>query len=109
VVEQGSKHDLFYDAQHPYTWGLLGSIARLDRPRPRRLTAIKGMPPSLINLPGGCAFADRCPHRFERCDEVPELIDKVGDGHLDACHLGLAQKRDLREGTIHPELSEEPV
>ena len=109
VIEQGSKHDLFYDAQHPYTWGLLGSIARLDRPRPRRLTAIKGMPPSLINLPGGCAFADRCPHRFERCDEVPELTDKVGDGHLDACHLALAQKRDLREVTIHPELSEEPA
>jgi len=110
VVEQGSKHNLFYDAQHPYTWGLLGSIARLDRPRPRRLTAIKGMPPSLINLPGGCAFAARCPHRFERCDEeVPELTDKIGDGHLDACHLGRAQKRNLREGTIHPELSEEPV
>jgi peptide/nickel transport system ATP-binding protein len=109
VIEQGSKRDLFYDAQHPYTWGLLGSIARLDRPKPRRLTAIKGMPPSLINLPGGCAFADRCPHRFERCDEVPELMDKVGAGHLDACHLGPARKRDLREGAIHPELSEEPA
>jgi peptide/nickel transport system ATP-binding protein len=109
VIERGSKRDLFYDAQHPYTWGLLGSIARLDRPKPRRLTAIKGMPPSLINLPGGCAFAARCPHRFERCDEVPELMDKVGAGHLDACHLGPARKRDLREGAIHPELSEEPA
>ncbi len=107
VVEQGSKRDLFYDAQHPYTWGLLGSIARLDRPRPRRLTAIQGLPPSLISLPGGCAFGPRCPHRWEKCDEVPELTDKVGGGHLDACHLSPGQKRDRREGAIHPELSEE--
>ncbi len=109
VVEQGSKRDLFYDAQHPYTWGLLGSIARLDRPRPRRLTAIRGLPPSLINLPEGCSFGPRCPHRFVRCAEVPDLLDKVGGGHLDACHLTPAQKRDRREGAIHPELSEEPA
>jgi peptide/nickel transport system ATP-binding protein len=53
VVEQGSLRSVFYDAEHPYTWGLLGSIARLDRPRPPRLTAIKGTPPSLIHLPQG--------------------------------------------------------
>jgi oligopeptide/dipeptide ABC transporter ATP-binding protein len=110
VIEQGGKRDLFYDPQHPYTWGLLGSIARLDRPRPRRLTAIKGLPPSLLSLPPGCAFAPRCPQRFDRCDtEAPDLTDKAGDGHLDACHLGLQQKRDRREHTIHPELSEEPA
>jgi peptide/nickel transport system ATP-binding protein len=109
VVEEGSKRDLFYDAQHPYTWGLLGSIARLDRPRPRRLTAIRGLPPSLINLPEGCSFGPRCPHRFDSCAEVPDLLDKVGGGHLDACHLTPAQKRDRREVAIHPELSEEPA
>ena len=109
VVEQGAKRDLFYDAQHPYTWGLLGSIARLDRPRPRRLTAIRGVPPSLINLPEGCSFGPRCPHRWDRCAEVPDLTDKVGGGHLDACHLAPEQKRDRREVAIHPELSEEPA
>ena len=109
VVEQGAKRDLFYDAQHPYTWGLLGSIARLDRPRPRRLTAIRGMPPSLISLPEGCSFGPRCPHRWDRCAEVPDLTDKVGGGHLDACHLAPEQKRDRREVAIHPELSEEPA
>jgi oligopeptide/dipeptide ABC transporter ATP-binding protein len=109
VIEQGTKHDLFYDPQHPYTWGLLGSIARLDRPKPRRLTAIQGLPPSLINLPVGCAFGDRCPHKFERCSEVPELVDKVGGGHLDACHLEPDVKRARREITIHPELTEEPA
>jgi oligopeptide/dipeptide ABC transporter ATP-binding protein len=109
VIEQGTKHDLFYDPQHPYTWGLLGSIARLDRPKPRRLTAIQGLPPSLINLPVGCAFGDRCPHKFERCSEVPELVDKAGRGHLDACHLEPDVKRARREITIHPELTEEPA
>jgi oligopeptide/dipeptide ABC transporter ATP-binding protein len=109
VVEQGAKRDLFYDAQHPYTWGLLGSIARLDRPRPRRLTAIRGVPPSLISLPEGCSFGPRCPHRWDRCAEVPDLTNKVGGGHLDACHLAPEQKRDRREVAIHPELSEEPA
>ena len=56
IVEQGTRRDVFYDAQHPYTWGLLGSIARLDRPKPRRLAAIPGLPPSLLRLPPGCAF-----------------------------------------------------
>jgi oligopeptide/dipeptide ABC transporter ATP-binding protein len=110
IVEQGTKRDLFYDPEHPYTWGLLGSIARLDRPRPRRLTTIKGLPPSMLRLPDGCAFAPRCPHRFDRClEEVPGLTDKVGGGHLDACHLAVAQKRERRESAIHPELSEEPA
>ena len=109
VIEQGTKHDLFYDPQHPYTWGLLGTIARLDRPKPRRLTAIQGLPPSLINLPVGCAFGDRCPHKFERCSEVPELVDKAGRGHLDACHLEPDVKRARRDIIIHPELTEEPA
>jgi oligopeptide/dipeptide ABC transporter ATP-binding protein len=109
VIEQGTKHDLFYDPQHPYTWGLLGSIARLDRPKPRRLTAIQGLPPSLINLPAGCAFGDRCPQRFDRCGEIPELTRKTGNGHLDACHLEPDLKRARRERTLHPELTEEPA
>jgi peptide/nickel transport system ATP-binding protein len=106
IVEQGSKHDVFYDAQHPYTWGLLGSIARIDRPKPRRLTAIRGLPPSLINLPAGCAFGPRCPQRFDACDQVPELTHRVSFDHTDACHLDPVLKRSRRDGTIHPELVE---
>jgi peptide/nickel transport system ATP-binding protein len=106
MIEQGSKSDVFYDAQHPYTWGLLGSIARIDRPKPRRLTAIAGLPPSLINLPSGCAFGARCPHRFERCSQLPPLTSKVALDHTDACFLDPPAKRDRREGTIHPELVE---
>jgi peptide/nickel transport system ATP-binding protein len=107
VVEQGGKRDVFYDAQHPYTWGLLGSIPRLDRPKPRRLTAIPGSPPSLIRLPTGCAFAPRCPHRFDRCSIDPQLTDKLGNGHLDRCHLDPEQKAERREAAIHPEMLEE--
>ncbi len=107
VIEQGSKQDVFYDAQHPYTWGLLGSIARIDRPKPRRLTAIPGLPPSLINLPPGCAFAARCPHKFDRCAEFPPLASKVALDHSDACFLDPVVKRDRREDTIHPERVEE--
>jgi peptide/nickel transport system ATP-binding protein len=107
IVEQGDRREVFYDAQHPYTWGLLGSIARLDRPKPRRLSTIPGLPPSLLRLPEGCAFGPRCAHRFDRCDERPALLAKVGDGHLDACHLDVERKKELRETTIHPELIEE--
>ena len=107
AVERGSKHDLFYDAQHPYTWGLLGSIPRLDRPKPERLTAIQGTPPSLITLPEGCSFGPRCPHRFDRCSEVPPLEDRLRNGHVDACFLDPEAKRARRETTIHPELQTE--
>ena len=107
VVERGVKHDLFYDAQHPYTWGLLGSIPRLDRPKPERLTTIRGTPPSLLNLPQGCSFGPRCPQRFERCSEVPPLEDRLRNGHLDACFLDPETKRGRRETTIHPELQTE--
>jgi oligopeptide/dipeptide ABC transporter ATP-binding protein len=104
IVEQGSRREIFYDAQHPYTWGLLGSIARLDRPKPRRLAAIPGQPPSLLRLSAGCAFGDRCVHRFDQCAEPPPLLARVDGNHLDACHLEPKQKKELRETTIHPEL-----
>lgn len=103
VVEQASKRAAFYNPQHPYTWGLLESIPRLDRPKLERLHSIAGSPPSLIHPPRGCRFAPRCPYRFERCDEDPPLTDKLGDGHLDACHLSIPDKQRLgvRLGVVH--------
>ena len=104
IVEQGTTHELFHDPQHPYTWGLLGSMPRLDRPKASRLTVIEGQPPSLIGLPPGCHFAPRCAHSFERClVEDPMLPDKPGGGHLDACHLPVEEKRRRREVEIRPE------
>jgi peptide/nickel transport system ATP-binding protein len=101
VVEQGTKQDVFYDPQMPYTWGLLGSIPRLDRPRVRRLHTIKGAPPSLISLPEGCKFRPRCPHAFEKCSEEPRLEQRVEvAGHLDRCWLDVEYKRGNRDATI---------
>jgi peptide/nickel transport system ATP-binding protein len=103
VVERGSKRDVFYDPQMPYTWGLLGSIPRLDRPRPERLHTIEGAPPSLINVPDGCKFRPRCPHAFEKCKEEPALENRVGTpGHLDRCWLDVEFKRAHRDDTISP-------
>ena len=101
AVERAATRPLFYDAQHPYTWGLLGSIPRLDRPKPKKLHSIEGTPPSLINLPRGCKFRPRCPHAFEKCQEEPDLQRRVEDaGHLDRCWLSVEEKRRLREATI---------
>jgi len=101
VVEFGAKRDLFYDPQHPYTWGLLGSIPRLDRPKASRLHSIEGMPPSLISLPQGCKFRPRCPHAFEKCLEEPDLVSRVDKrDHLDRCWLDPATKRVARYKTI---------
>ena len=103
VVEQGSARDVFYDPQMPYTWGLLGSIPRLDRPRVERLHTIEGTPPSLINPPEGCKFRPRCPHAFEKCRQEPGLENRVGTpGHLDRCWLDVEFKRAHRDETISP-------
>jgi peptide/nickel transport system ATP-binding protein len=107
VVERAAKRDLFYDPQHPYTWGLLGSIPRLDRPRVERLYSIEGSPPSLINLPQGCKFRPRCPHAFDKCMEEPQLANRVETpGHLDRCWLEVETKRAVRDETIRGGRSE---
>ena len=99
VVEEGSLDDIFYEPQHPYTWGLLGSLTRLDRPRPPRLPQIHGLPPSLLNPPSGCHFRPRCPHAFDKCSRVPPLEPRLSDApnHLDRCWLTPEQKQGLRE------------
>jgi peptide/nickel transport system ATP-binding protein len=98
IVEEGTLDDIFYDPQHPYTWGLLGSITRVDRPRPGRLPAIAGLPPSLANRPAGCHFRPRCPHEFDRCMATPELETRMEGkpGHEDRCWLPPDQKRERR-------------
>jgi peptide/nickel transport system ATP-binding protein len=98
VVEQASLRELFYDPLHPYSWGLLGSVPRVDRERPDRLPTISGSPPSLLHPPAGCHFVTRCPHRFAACGEVPalEARDPAQPTHLDRCFLELGAKRRLR-------------
>ncbi|HTR74888.1 MAG TPA: ABC transporter ATP-binding protein [Solirubrobacterales bacterium] len=99
VVERGSLDDIFYDPQHPYTWGLLGSITRIDRDRSQRLPAIPGLPPSLLRPPKGCHFRPRCPHAYERCTQVPDLAARLAEApaHLDRCWLEPERKRKIRQ------------
>jgi oligopeptide/dipeptide ABC transporter ATP-binding protein len=104
VVEQGTLDEIFYDPQHPYTWGLLGSLTRIDRPRPKRLPQIAGSPPSLLDLPQGCPFRPRCPHEFSKCPQYPALEARLPEspGHCDRCWLTPEEKREKRlvEGQI---------
>jgi peptide/nickel transport system ATP-binding protein len=100
-MEIGARQEIFRQPLHPYTWGLLESIPRVDQ-KGTRLVPIQGAPPSLIHVPPGCPFHPRCPHRFEPCDkERPEFIDR-GGGHPEACHLSPEEKKKLwaeREST----------
>jgi peptide/nickel transport system ATP-binding protein/oligopeptide transport system ATP-binding protein len=98
IVEEGTVDEIFYDPQHPYTWGLLGSITRVDRSRSEKLPSIAGLPPSLLDPPQGCHFRARCPHEFPKCVEVPALEDR-GAGHPDRCWLTVEEKRAKRELT----------
>jgi oligopeptide/dipeptide ABC transporter ATP-binding protein len=111
VVEQGTLDEIFYDPQHPYSWGLLGSLTRIDRPRPHRLPQIAGSPPSLSDLPTGCPFRPRCPHEFSKCTEYPGLEPRLAEepDHRDRCWLTPEEKRAKRqvEGQIGLEAPQE--
>jgi peptide/nickel transport system ATP-binding protein len=94
-VEYGDSRDIYYGAHHPYTWGLLQSIARMDQDRSERLRPIRGQPPSLINVPPGCAFHPRCPYVMDVCrTQIPELLPSNGH-HAAACHLPLSEKERI--------------
>ncbi len=86
LVEMGTAEDVFYTPRMPYTFGLLGSLPRLDRPT-ERLTPITGAPPSVVDMPPGCPFTPRCPLAVAVCDEIePALEPTTGPEHLAACH-----------------------
>jgi oligopeptide/dipeptide ABC transporter ATP-binding protein len=99
VVEQGTLDELFYDPQHPYTWGLLGSLPRIDQPRPERLPQIAGVPASPMEVPAGCPFRPRCPHEFGKCAELPALEARLTEApaHRDRCWLEPEEKRARRQ------------
>ena len=88
VIEQANVSDLFNRPQHPYTWGLMGSLPRLEADL-ERLVQIPGQPPSLLRPPRGCRFHPRCPYVMNICRETePELEPTQRDPeHLQRCHL----------------------
>ncbi len=109
IVEQATCEELFADPRHPYAWGLIGAIPPIIGDRPEYLPTIGGAPPSPRALPPGCPFQPRCPHRFDRCAELPPL-EAATPGHLDRCWLSIDQKRSKRvgpDGTIGLHLTDE--
>jgi peptide/nickel transport system ATP-binding protein len=97
IVEKANADTIFAGPEHPYTWGLLSSIPRLDTPRGEELVPISGRPPSLINLPGGCSFHPRCPYVREAHKRVDPMLEEVpGDpNHQVACLLAPEVRRQL--------------
>jgi peptide/nickel transport system ATP-binding protein len=87
VVEEAPVEELFANPRHPYTQGLIRSIPRVDARagRHQRLAQIKGAVPSLIDLPPGCRFADRCPMVIDACRGADPAMRDVGPGHRVAC------------------------
>nr|WP_296075625.1 ABC transporter ATP-binding protein [uncultured Actinoplanes sp.] len=105
IIEKGPAVQVFQSPQHPYTWGLLGSMPRLDREVRDRLSPVKGSPPSLINLPSGCAFHPRCPYAGRNGNrsftEVPLLR---GTTHQVACHLPEEDRARIFQQEVLPNL-----
>lgn len=77
---------LFDYPRHPYTWGLLGSIPKIEKEK-KRLTAIEGHPPDLQHLPQGCHFADRCKQVMDQCRSHEPVLKEIGSNHLVRCLL----------------------
>ena len=115
VVEYASTLDIFRSPEHPYTWGLLQSIPRLDRPRDEPLIPIPGRPPSLITLPTGCSFHPRCPYVQERHKQVDPRLEPLPDdpSHRVACLLTSDTRKrlwqELNAGKAPEEAREEVV
>ena len=98
VVESGTLEQIFYDPQHPYTWGLLGSVTRLDRPRTDRLIQIEGQPPSLVDPARGLPLPPALPVRVRQVHRQARLSRRDGGDwtHLDRCWLPPQEKAAKR-------------
>jgi len=109
AIEYGTVRDVLQTPQHPYGWGLLGSIPRLTGDPNKSLAAIPGTPPSLIAVPSGCAFHPRCSYTStvgSACsNSIPELLPvSVGAHHLVRCHLEPAARIEIFKSQIGPKL-----
>jgi peptide/nickel transport system ATP-binding protein len=108
AAEYGTAEQIFNAPEHPYAWGLLGSMPRFDKAPTDRLLPIKGTPPSLIRVPAGCAFNPRCdfqPRVGSAClVDRPELLDN-GSEHLVACHIPSAERQKIWAQEISPRIS----
>jgi oligopeptide transport system ATP-binding protein len=95
VAEEGSRRDIFYAPEHPYTRGLLRSVPHPEKLVKERLIPIDGQPPDLLSPPQGCAYAARCPETMRICMDYPPPMAEVSEGHRSACWL---RERRVRHG-----------
>ena len=87
IVERGSVDEIFYDTAHPYTKGLMHSIAKLDTAKGHKLQPIEGTPPDLFAPPKGCPFAARCEYCMEICKDMPPQTYELLKEHETCCWL----------------------
>jgi oligopeptide transport system ATP-binding protein len=94
IIEEGLSDDIFYTPKHPYTWGLLKSMPRINAENKENLVNIEGVPPDLFAPPEGCAFAVRCDYAMNLCvEKEPPMLD-MGQGHCAKCWLNLDKMPD---------------
>ena len=107
LVEEGTTDEIFYESSHPYTVGLLNSIPRVDRAGTGKLSTIPGTPPSLINLPQGCAFSPRCSYishiRNNACFSSQPESTEISAGHKKRCFL---EEQEIRKIDLSQSLKE---
>ncbi len=98
IAETAGVKDLFKQPRHPYTKGLLSSIPRLENKRKEKLNIIKGMVPSLFDMPEGCRFQNRCPEKIDICEMTPPPVTKLGEQHHASCHRLIKQAEQQATG-----------
>jgi oligopeptide transport system ATP-binding protein len=98
TLEDGPVDEVYYNAHHPYTWGLLGSLPRLDETEKQRLTPIEGQPPNLLLLPEGCPFSGRCLYEMPVCAGEFPALEMVEPGHGVHCWIPVAEREKIRAG-----------
>src|SRR5690606_26828436 len=103
LVEEGPVRDVFARPRHPYTEGLLRSIPGAVDATNARLHAIDGVVPSLADLPPGCTFAPRCPHRMNVCTTAVPALVEIAPAHSARCYLNSAQSENRVEPGAAPE------
>ena len=98
VVESGPIKEIFHHAKHPYTWGLLKSVPRLDEMKRQKLYSIDGQPPDLFKPPVGCAFAPRCEYAMTICQQHQPDYNTINENHGVACWLEHPQAQAVKGG-----------
>ena len=97
LVETGPTDEIYGEPLHPYTIGLIASVPRLDSPRKESLRVIKGLPPNLARLPGGCSFHPRCDYAMPKCREQMPELEAVGENHSRACFYDIEKLKKLKK------------